>query len=218
MDLSKLKIELYDFLGLLLPGLVVLIEVWIALSGWGSFASGVKALNATGLTLLLIISFSAGHLVQELADQVIKRLKGPRFFRQWRDAYWESDEAKMLRKRVSEELGGEIDSVDAAFDYCLSKIEGRFAKRDVFLATSDLSRTILVAAVLGVIPATRVALDAGKTLWGVVASLCLGYGMLILVGILSWTRLTRFRELSETRVFRVYLATPREKSGNSASM
>jgi len=33
MDFSKLKLELYDFLGLIIPGLLTICEGWITLKG-----------------------------------------------------------------------------------------------------------------------------------------------------------------------------------------
>jgi len=34
VDLSKLKLDVYDFLGIILPGLVAIAEGWVLLRGW----------------------------------------------------------------------------------------------------------------------------------------------------------------------------------------
>ncbi len=206
MDLSKLKIEIYDFLGLIIPGLAAICEAWVAFRGWTEFAKSIATPSGTGFALLLIASFGFGHLVQELADAVIKRFKGGRYFRQSRDEFWVSEEAILVKSAITKELGAEITSADAAFDYCLSKIGERFPKRDAFIATSDLCRSFLILAGMGVAPALRLVLDSGKS---IVVALSFGlaaFSALGLVAYLSWKRMKRFRELSEVTVFRVYLA------------
>jgi hypothetical protein len=110
MDLSKLRIEIYDFLGLILPGLIAICEVWIAITGWTPFAKSIGSLSGTWFTLLLLLSFGLGHLIQELADVVIKRLKGSRYFKQSRDAFWASEEAKPVKAAVAKDLGAEIST------------------------------------------------------------------------------------------------------------
>lgn len=87
MDFSKLKLEIYDLLGLLLPGLIALCEGWILLRGWPAFVASVRQLGATGFTLLLLIASALGHIVQELGDLAIKALKGKRYFRRARDQF-----------------------------------------------------------------------------------------------------------------------------------
>lgn len=213
MDLSKLKVEVYDLLGLIIPGLIVISETWIALSGWKGFTESITALTGTGFTLLLIVSFGFGHIVQELADRVIKYLKGSRYFKQGRDTFWASQEAKLVKAAITKDLGAEITSVDAAFDLCLSKIGDRFPKRDSFIATSDLCRSYVILACIAVVPLLRVVIDERRSLAGELVQLLMGLSVCFLVAFLSWTRMSRFRELSESTVFRIYLAccTPMEQ-------
>jgi len=207
MDLSKLKIEIYDFLGLILPGLVAICEIWIAATGWTAFAKTIGNLSGTWFTLLLLLSFGLGHLIQELADVVIKRLKGSRYFKQSRDEFWPSEDAKLVKAAIARDLGTEVTSVDAAFDYCLSKIGERFPKRDAFMATSDLCRSFVVLAGIGIAPTVRLVLDKGKPIFGALSFGLAILSVLVLVAYLSWSRMQRFRELSEVTVFRVYLAS-----------
>jgi hypothetical protein len=158
-------------------------------------------------TLLLIVSFGLGHLVQELADAVIKRLKGARYFKRSRDAFWESEEASPVKAAIAKDLGAEITCVDAAFDLCLTKIGERFPKRDAFLATSDLCRSFVVLAAIGTVPLLRVVLAAPNNTMGVLLQTLGGLSTLFLVACLSWSRMSRFRDLSEVTVFRIYLAS-----------
>jgi len=215
MDLSKLKIEIYDFLGLILPGLIAICEVWIALVGWTAFVKSLEAVSGTVFTLLLIISFGLGHLVQELADATLKRLKGSRYFRQDRDAFWVSEDANPVKAAIAKDLGVEITSVDAAFDYCLSKIGDSFPKRDAFVATADLSRAFVVLAGIGIAPAVRLAIDNGKPIPEALVFGLAAFSVLFLLACLSWSRMKRFRELSEVTVFRVYLASTAGSRSNS---
>ena len=115
----------------------------------------IFAMSCKGsFTLLLITSFLLGHFVQELADASLKRLCGERFFKK-ADEFWARGEAEPVKSAIWTESGLALGDVDTAFDYCLTWSGDAFARRDVFLATSDLSRSFLVLAVFGVAPACR---------------------------------------------------------------
>ena len=45
MEFLKLQFGIYDFLSILLPGIVLMCEVSIGLSGWKGFAERAKELN-----------------------------------------------------------------------------------------------------------------------------------------------------------------------------
>ena len=93
----------------------------------------MSGIHGAELTLLLLCSFALGNLVQEAGDRLIKRLVDKRFFRQARDRFWTSGLKQTFVTR-SRRLGGPVNSsVDAAFDFCLTCLDGDFAKRDVFL-------------------------------------------------------------------------------------
>lgn len=209
MDFSKLKLELYDFLGLILPGLVAICQGWILLRGWHTFVVGISLLGGTGLTLLLVFAFGVGNIIQELGDVTLKTVKGQRYFRSGRDRFWLTTEAETVRHAIKKSLGHEIPSADAAFDYCLTKLKGRFDKRDMFLATSDLCRSFVVLSALALIPALRIAFRDPHPFSPYFASAVLIVALFV-VSALAWRRMIRFRELSETTVFRAYLAVVNE--------
>ena len=214
MDLSSLKLDIYDFLALIVPGFVAICELWIAIRGWHNFVLAFPGISATGFTALLIVSFGVGNLIQECGDLLVKRLKGPRYLKQGRDELWANEEGHLVARFIQQELGTPIPSVDAAFDYCLTRIGSAFPKRDVFLTISDLCRSFLVLTLFAFPAAMRVVLDASAirieaVLWLLAASALVG-----VLWYLSWTRMGRFRKLSEVTVFRVYLAS-REKTGQA---
>jgi hypothetical protein len=103
-------------------------------------------------------------------------------------------------------LGGpSIKSVDVAFDYCLTSLGGAFAKRDVFLAISDLSRSLWVLSLLGLLPLARSVLDVSG--WEARFTIAVeGFVLIAAAAWLSWARMLRFRELSESPVFNSFLA------------
>jgi hypothetical protein len=205
LDLSKLKLDIYDFLGIILPGLIAVAEGWILLRGWTRFVFSMSQVGGTGLTLLLIFAFGVGHIVQEFGDVVVKWTKGERYLRKSRDDFWTTDEAKVVKDAIKSEFGREIASVDSAYDYCLTKLKGHFDKRDVFVATSDLCRSLVVLSILGIAPAGRVAFcERGSTLYSLEAFTS-ALVVLALVTALAWRRMVRYRELSEVTVFRAYL-------------
>jgi hypothetical protein len=206
VDFSKFKPELYDLLGLLLPGLLAIFEGWIVLRGWTSFLVAILQVGGTGLTLLLLIAFGLGNIVQELGDVAIKAAKGKRYFRQARDKFWLKAESQLVREAIKKELGQEISSVDTAFDYCLTKLKEHFSKRDVFLATSDLCRSFVILSTLAVIPAVRIAFYDIHPVHRPLVALGILILLLLVIALLAWKRMVRFRELSETTVFRAYLA------------
>ena len=61
MDFSKLKIEVYDFLGIVLPGLLAICEGWILFKGWHPFVASINLISGTSLTLLFVLAFGMGH-------------------------------------------------------------------------------------------------------------------------------------------------------------
>jgi hypothetical protein len=205
VDLAKFRLGIYDVLGLVLPGLVLISEVWITLRGWDSFADTLAHLGGVAFTTLLILAFGAGHLIQELGDFCIKGIKGPRFFRKARDEFWETGEADLVRSAIWSESQIGVASADAAFDFCLTRIGERLPKRESFLATSDLARSLLVLSLCALAPSARILLDQGEHMPSVLALALLLVGVLLLIGFLSWQRMTRFRALSEVAVFRTYL-------------
>jgi hypothetical protein len=206
VDFSKLKLELYDILGVMLPGLLAICEGWILLRGWQVFVLSVNQISGTSLTLLIAFAFGVGHMVQELGDVTIKVAGGRNYVRQARDKFWGETEAQLVRDAIKKEFGRDILTVDMAFDYCLTKLKDRFGKRDAFVATSDLCRSFVSLSALALAPAARIAFydihPVGRSLIAFAVFLLL----LGTVAMLSWKRMVRFRELSETTVFRAYLA------------
>lgn len=212
MDFSKWKLDVYDLLAIILPGLIAIGEGWVLIRGWDSFCFAIAHLTATILTLLLLASFAVGTLVQELGDFAVKTLKGERFFRSGRDKFWSSKKAEPVKAAIKAHIGP-IASVDAAFDYSLTKLKGQFPKRDLFVATSDLCRSFAVLTLIALAPAL---LNEYRTFeWSKTFGLWAGGSLLaslILFG-LSWRRMVRFRALSDVTVFHSYLATVGEPSG-----
>lgn len=207
MDFSRLKLELYDFLGIVLPGLLVICEGWILLRGWRIFVESINHISATELLLLVVFAFGPGHIAQELGDVAIKAVKGKRYFRKARDKFWGKAESQLVRDAIKKDLGLEISSVDTAFDYCLTKLKDCFSKRDVFVATSDLCRSFVILSVLALIPAIRMAFCDIHPVHRSVIVIAIFLLVLTTIGALAWKRMVRFRELAETTVFRTYLAT-----------
>jgi hypothetical protein len=210
VDFSRLKLEVYDLLGLVLPGFIIVAEGWILFRGWHAFLISLNQISGTGLTLLLLVSFGAGNVVQELGDFTVKLIKGNRYLRRGRDRFWDSADAQLVKNAIAAELGHPIPSPDAAFDYCLTKVGDRFVKRDLFVATSDLCRSLVVLSALAVVPAVRViSYDLNSFVKSSVSAVLLA-GVLITVVLLMWRRMVRFRELSDITLFAVYLATTKD--------
>ena len=207
MNLSNFKLGIYDLLGLVIPGIILVCEGGVTLSGWVNFQAAVNHMTGTSFTLLLVFSFVLGHFIQEIADVSIKRIKGSRFFTVGRDEVWASPEAEVIKSAIWTESGVTLSSVDATFDYCLTRLADRFPKRDTLLATADLSRSFLVLVVFAVPAATRIAWDFSRQ---PVTFLSLLLSSLLLFGLaffLAWRRMVRFRRMSETGVFRAYLGS-----------
>jgi hypothetical protein len=205
MEISKLKLELYDLAAIILPGFFLMAECTVLFVGWQRTLTYARDIHGAELTLLLLCSFALGNLVQEAGDRLIKQLVGKRFFKQARDRFWTSTLKKDVCDKIGR-LGGPVNpSVDAAFDFCLTCLDGSFAKRDVFLAISDLSRSMFVLSVLLVVPSIRTVVFA----YGTARRCVVGFEAAVLIGVcasLSWSRMVRFRELSESPVFHSFLA------------
>jgi hypothetical protein len=210
VDFSKLKLELYDFLGLILPGLIAICEGWISLRGWHTFVVGMGQIGGTGLTLFVVFAFGIGNIIQELGDVTLKAIKGQRYFRSSRDRFWQTTEAEVVREAIKKSFGQDIPSVDTAFNYCLTKLRDRFGKRDIFLATSDLCRSFVVLSGLALVPVMRIAFYDPHPLANSFVAAAILIAMLVTVSVLAWRRMLRFRALSDTTVFRAYLAIVNE--------
>lgn len=205
MEISKLKLELYDLAAIILPGFFLIAEFVVVFLGFPQMLAYARGIRGAELTLLLLCSFALGNLVQEAGDRLIKRLVNKRFFRQARDQFWASDLKQSVCDKITRLGGPENLSVDAAFDFCLTCLGGEFAKRDIFLAISDLSRSMWVLSIMGTLPLARSVIFAyGWKGRSIVASE--GAILIAMCAYLSWSRMVRFRELSESPVFHSFLA------------
>lgn len=201
----------------MLPGFLAICEGWVLLRGWHAFIATISQISGTALTLLVVLAFGLGHIAQELGDVAIKKVKGKRYFQRAGDKFWESPEAQIVKGAIKKDFGQEISSVDAAFDYCLTKLKDRFSRRDVFVATSDLCRSFVVLSALALIPAIRIAFyDIRPIHRSLFVFAILGL-LLTSIAMLAWKRMVRFRGLSETTVFRAYLATLGPEINTSSS-
>jgi hypothetical protein len=206
VDLSKLKLDVYDFLGIILPGLIAVAEGWILLRGWAAFVWSMSHIGGTSLTLLLVFAFGIGHLVQELSDALIQWMKGPRYKFRARDTFWESDESKTVKELIAKEIGCEVASVDAAYDFCLTRVIEHFQKRDIFIATSDLSRSFVALCFVALIPAAKITFSQSVAVWLRSSEFAGEVLLLAVIAALSWRRMVRFRWVADVTVFRVFPA------------
>jgi len=207
MNLSNIKLGIYDFLGLAVPGMIAICEGWIALRGWHEFTTSLNHLSGISVTIMFLIAFVLGQLIQELADTSLKKLNGPRFSEKGRDDFWSGPECDPVKSAIWVESGIAMGSVDAAFDYCLTRLGDRFQKRDVLVGTSDLSRSLLVLMVFGLAATARLAWDAAQARLPFLGLLLLSWVLLFFLGLLAWKRMIRFRRMSEVGVFRAYLGS-----------
>jgi hypothetical protein len=150
MEFSKLQLDLYDIFGLIVPGLLVICEFWIAMRGWGQFVVGVAMLSATGMTILLLASFAVGPIVQEITDG-LTRLRKERFSRHRRDEIWSSEVGEKICEKLHLELnlktGTKAHDADLAFDVCFALVPEQANRHDLFLAQSrSVSSTIGIGA------------------------------------------------------------------------
>ena len=75
MELSKLKLELYDLAAIILPGFFLIGELLAPVKGLPPVFVSLQSVSGAELTLLIHCSFALGNLVQEAGDRLIKQLK-----------------------------------------------------------------------------------------------------------------------------------------------
>ena len=213
MDLGKLKIEVYDFFAVIIPGLLLISELSIALTGWATYIKVIQSLNGPAFTFLLLISFALGQVLQECGDVVIKKWKGPRYLRGARDKLWTSPIGQQVRDKITKELKSPPENVDFAFDYCLTLVQQLFAKRDLFVTNSDIARSLIITCALAFLPLIRVVASLPLTCF----QRCLVFAAceLLTIGVarLCWIRMLRFSVFSQVPVFHSYLALPSVVNG-----
>ena len=211
MEFEKIKLGFYDLFGLVLPGLLGISEGWVLIAGWDSFVNFVSHLTAFNFILLTIASIAVGNLVQEVGDTTIKIIfHDDRFFKKDRDTFWGSPDGQVVRKAIKDALNGELEKVDTAFDFCLTKLGDKFAKHEIFLATSDLSRALLVLLITASFPAVRIAWQNRASQYPAVVLLVLFLLCVAIFARLAWNRMLRFRKLSDETVLGAFLAVSRE--------
>lgn len=214
MEVSKIKLEVYDLLGTIVPGLLTIALALIMVCGWSRAFLLMGHLTGTILTAALLGAFAVGQIIQEAADRLVKAIKGPRFLKAGRDSFWNSSEMALVREKIDRESGLQMDSVDTAYDFCLTCIEGRFSKRDTFVAISDLARSLWLLSLLAVLPTIQASVfPPANFRRGLLA--CCGVLSAAIFALLAWSRMVRFRLLSDLTVFRVYLAVDNRRSSPS---
>lgn len=205
MEFSKLKLEIYDLMGTLVPGVLFIALGSLTVAGNIAGLSWLERLTGTQLTVLLFAAFAAGQLVQEAGDWLIRVTKGPRFLKQGRDGFWNSAEAQNVRDKIKRESSVDVMSADAAYDYCLTVVRDEFPKRDTFMAISDLARSMWLLSWASTIPLLRFTSWLGWS-WGHAKMMAEGLVAIGVLSYLAWRRMIRFRGLSDVTVFRVFLA------------
>jgi hypothetical protein len=209
VELSKIKLEIYDLLGTVVPGLLTMALALVCVRGWSTAFSLIGHLSGAILTASLFGAFAVGQIIQEASDRLVKLFRGSRYLRSGRDSFWASGERALVQQKIARESGLSVESVDIAYDFCLTCIESRFPKRDTFVAISDLARSLWLLCLLGLIPVVQSAVVSTAP-W---MDRCLASsGQMFLAGIcayLAWTRMVRFRYLSDVTVFGVYMAVDR---------
>jgi len=181
----------------------------VCVLGWSTAFSLISHLSGTMLTASLLGAFAVGQIIQEASDRLVKLFRGSRYLKSGRDSFWASGEKALVQQKIMRESGSNVESVDTAYDLCLTCIESRFPKRDTFIATSDLARSLWLLSLLGLIPVVQSAV-ASTAPWVHRCVTCGGH--MFLAGIcayLAWARMVRFRYLSDVTVFRVYMAVGR---------
>jgi hypothetical protein len=206
VELPNIKLEIYDLLGTVVPGLLTIALALVCVLGWSTAFNLVGLLSGTILTASLLGAFAVGQIIQEASDRLVKLFRGNRYLKSGRDSFWASGEKALVQQKILHESGLSVDSVDTAYDFCLTCLGSRFPKRDTFIATSDLARSLWLLCLLGLIPVVQSAVISSAP-WRHRILAC--GGQMCLAGIcayLAWARMVRFRYLSDVTVFRVYIA------------
>jgi hypothetical protein len=201
-------------MGIIIPGLVLIFEGMILVRGWYGFLDVITHINGIGLTLFILLAFAVGNLTQELGDVCMRAIKGKRYAREGRDNFWLTDEAKIVRVAIKKESELDIDTVDMAYDYCLTRIGNRFPKRDLFVAVSDMCRSLVALSAVALIPAIRVSFRDVHPIRCAISVFVILTALFLATGLLAWKRMIGFRNLSEITVFRVYLAASCKPANN----
>jgi hypothetical protein len=165
----------------------------------------IAHMSGSAITIALFLAFAVGQIVQEAGDRLVKATRGARCFKNGRDEFWNTPEKALVQQKITAGSGLTVESVDTAYDYCLTCIEGRFPKRDTFLAIADLARSLWLLSILALIPALQavIQLPIGRQMLRAGAA---GLLAVVMTSFLSWSRMVRFRHLSDVTVFRVFLA------------
>jgi len=116
MDLSKLKMEAYDLLAVILPGLILIFQAWITIRGWAPFAISIASMSGSAFLVLILMFLPWAKLFRSQGISRLRRSKA-RFFRQTRDKLGASKTGEHIRERIRTDTGHELENVAVTFDF-----------------------------------------------------------------------------------------------------
>jgi hypothetical protein len=198
---ESLKVTLYEWLGIFLPGLcavesvrVVLLPIKNVVPGSPRPDSGASLFDPTSVVAYLVLAYIAGLAVQGLSALVLEKLIG-RFF-----PSPVSEDRQAARAVANALVKGDLPE-DLLVSFCLSRVDTKRSAYDRFLALRDMTRAlVLISAATGieVLAADTRRVAPNHKVW-----LALGC-LLATAGFLE--RFIRYRPLPNQALFGLFLS------------
>jgi hypothetical protein len=147
---------IYDFLGVLFPGALVLILAANAFGQSSGQIGNVVAGLPANVSLAVIAAYLSGHLAEALGRSAFHIALGKRYDKQTSSQRLSTEAGlgKDIADRVLDSIGQKY-GLDARtlssrdlFDLAYSPVYNRMGKYDIFTANADMARTLLVVAAL----------------------------------------------------------------------
>ncbi|NBC39888.1 hypothetical protein [Corallococcus exiguus] len=191
---NVLKSWFYELLAVLVPGSVIM-AIW----PWGVTLQ--RHINLSSTESLVVFAYIAGILNQGVGDLVTRRIDPPRA------ANKDYKTCNALREQVARIVGQRLSAAQvqvpdsALLGICLTQVEGKREVYDKFVALRDMSRGLMVAAVVGG------AITLGERYnslqaWQVAAIIALSVG----TAVAFYSRYRRYQPLAEQALYEVFLA------------
>jgi hypothetical protein len=189
-----LKSWFYELLAVLVPGSVIM-AVW----PWSITVQEHIKLSST--ESLVVFAYIAGILSQGIGDLVTRRIDPPRASNK------DYKTCNALREQVARLVGRKLSAAQvqvpdtALLGICLTHVEAKREVYDKFLALRDMSRGLMVAAVVVGALTLRERYDVLQA-WqlAVIAALCVGSAVAF------YNRYRRYQPLAEQALYEIFLA------------
>ena len=164
MKFRNFEASTYDLLGYLLPGFLVISEIFVFFEGFNALITKIVELSNVEIIFLIISSYMAGHLVQSFSnvlEQIFSKIKFLKYISGTPDYQYLSEENKFyspeLKKAIREAFKKvfKLEKINEKeiFNLCYTLIQQKMetTNLNLFVSLYGFYRGLSYACLIGVV-------------------------------------------------------------------